>query len=61
MLRRWIMTFREPDYENYLKNEYLSLAKKADAPGIIVCRFRFGGESGVYHALIPVYDLAEFD
>jgi len=61
LLRRWIAPFREPDYENYLKNEWLPLLKKADGPGIAVSRFRFGGEEGVYNILSPVYDLAELD
>jgi hypothetical protein len=61
LLRRWIAPFREPDYENYLKNEFLPLLKKADGPGIAVGRFRFGGESGVYNVLTPIYDLADFD
>ncbi len=61
MMRRWIAPFREPDYENYLKHDYLPLLKKADGAGLIVNRVRFGDESGVYHALIPIYDLAEFD
>lgn len=60
-LRRWIAPFREPDYENYLKNEYLPLLKKADGAGISVTRVRFGNESGMYHVFAPIYDLAEFD
>jgi hypothetical protein len=61
LLRRWIAPFREPDYENYLKNDYLPLLKKADGPGLAVTRFRFGGETGVYNVLAPIYDLADFD
>lgn len=61
LLRRWLAPFREPDYENYLKNEWLPLLKKADGPGIAVSRYRFGGEEGIYKVLSPVYDLAELD
>lgn len=61
LLHRWIAPFREPDYENYLKNDYLPLLKKADGAGIIVSRTRFGGEAGVYNVAAPIYDLADFD
>jgi hypothetical protein len=61
LVRRRIASFRDSDYENYLKNEYLPLFKKADGAGIVVSRVRFGGESGIYNVAIPIYDLAEFD
>ena len=61
LFRRWIAPFRDSDYENYLKNDYLPLLKKADGAGIIVSRARFGDEVDVYNVAAPIYDLAEFD
>ena len=42
LLRRWIAPFRDSDYENYLKNDYLPLLKKADGAGISSRLWRSG-------------------
>lgn len=59
--RRLIAPFRGQEYENYLRNDYLPLIKKADAAGLTVSRVRLGGEAGDYRVLTPLYDLADLD
>ncbi len=58
---RFMMPGRSRDYEAYLKNDYLPMAKKADANGILVSRMRYGGEVGHYIVFSPLNDLTELD
>lgn len=61
VIDRYIATQRGRDYEAYLKNDYLPVAKKADTNGILVSRLRFGGEAGHYIVFSPFNDLTELD
>lgn len=61
VIDRYIATQRGRDYEAYLKNDYLPVAKKADANGILVSRVRYGGEAGHYIVFNPINDLTELD
>ncbi len=58
---RFIAPFRGPDYEAYLKNDWLPLLKKADANGILTSRLMYGGESGHYYVFSARNDLMELD
>lgn len=61
VIDRYIATQRGRDYEAYLKNDYLPVAKKADTNGILVSRLRFGGEAGHYIVFNPFNDLTDLD
>ena len=59
-VRRTVDPFRGPDYESYLKNEYLPLVKKTDA-SLAVSRVRFGSDANEYRFLWALDDLADLD
>lgn len=59
-VRRTVDPFRGPDYESYLKNEYLPLVKKTDAT-LAVSRTRFGSDANEYRFLWALDDLADLD
>ncbi len=57
----FVAPYRGRDYEAYIKNDYLPLAKKADANGILVSRLRYGGDAGHYFVFSPRQDMTELD
>lgn len=61
MLTRHIAPQRGRDYEAYLKNDWLPLAKKADTNGLVVSRMRYGGDLNQYTVFTPLNDLTDLD
>jgi hypothetical protein len=59
-VRRTIDPFRGPDYESYLKHEYLPLVKKTEA-SLTISRTRFGSDANEYRFLWALDDLADLD
>jgi hypothetical protein len=61
LTERFVAPMRGRDYEAYLKNDWVPLAKKADSNGSWYARLRYGGDSGHYFAFGFRNDLTELD
>ena len=61
LTHRWITPGRTREYEDFEKNDYLPLVKKAEGNGRTVSRIRFGSSPNEYYQFTPIYDLVELD